>query len=125
MAPPMGPGGFTNMAIYELHVRDFSASDDTVPASMRGKYLAFCEESSAGVKHLKALSQAGITHLHLLPTYDFATVPELEHERSPQPDFGALRQMPPDSSTQQVGLERLRPEGILVRHFSRLRALQA
>ena len=37
------------MAIYELHVRDFSASDDSVPAAHRGKYLAFTDSNSNGM----------------------------------------------------------------------------
>jgi pullulanase/glycogen debranching enzyme len=66
----------TDLVIYELHVRDFSAADPTVSASSRGKYLAFTESRSKGIEHLAALSAAGITDLHLLPVFDFATVPE-------------------------------------------------
>jgi pullulanase-type alpha-1,6-glucosidase len=66
----------TDMAIYELHVRDFSAGDASVREPWRGKYLAFTEPSSAGMQHLRALQQAGITDVHLLPVFDLATVPE-------------------------------------------------
>ena len=66
----------TDMSIYELHVRDFSANDSTVSAANRGKYLAFTEASANGMKHLKALSDAGLTDVHLLPTFDIASVPE-------------------------------------------------
>ncbi len=66
----------TDMAIYELHVRDFSANDQTVTAAHRGKYLAFTESGSNGMKHLAALAQAGMTDVHLLPVFDFASVPE-------------------------------------------------
>jgi pullulanase/glycogen debranching enzyme len=38
-SPPQGP--FTDISVYELHIRDFSASDETVPDDLRGKYLAF------------------------------------------------------------------------------------
>lgn len=38
-SPPQGP--FTDISVYELHIRDFSASDSTVPDDLRGKYLAF------------------------------------------------------------------------------------
>ncbi len=31
----------TDISVYELHIRDFSASDSTVPERMRGKYGAF------------------------------------------------------------------------------------
>jgi pullulanase len=66
----------TDMTIYELHVRDFSMNDATVAASQRGKYAAFTELHSNGMKHLRALSDAGLTDVHLLPVFDFATVPE-------------------------------------------------
>ncbi|HMZ00986.1 MAG TPA: DUF3372 domain-containing protein, partial [Burkholderiaceae bacterium] len=65
-----------DMSIYELHVRDFSANDATVPAAMRGKYLAFTQAGSNGMKHLKALADAGLTDVHLLPVFDIASVPE-------------------------------------------------
>lgn len=66
----------TDMSIYELHVRDFSVSDSTVPAAKRGKYAAFGEGASNGMKHLKALAAAGLTDVHLLPVYDIGSVPE-------------------------------------------------
>jgi pullulanase len=66
----------TEMAVYELHVRDFSAADTTVPPPHRGRYLAFTHAASAGMQHLKALAEAGLTDVHLLPVFDFATVPE-------------------------------------------------
>ena len=65
-----------DMSIYELHVRDFSANDASVPVAHRGKYLAFSEPASNGMKHLKSLSDAGLTDVHLLPVYDFSSVPE-------------------------------------------------
>lgn len=61
--------------IYELHVRDFSAADATVPAELRGTYAAFCLESD-GTRHLRELVEAGVDTLHLLPTFDIATIPE-------------------------------------------------
>jgi len=64
------------LSIYELHVRDFSANDGTVSSANRGKYLAFTESTSNGMKHLKALADAGLTDVHLLPTFDIASVPE-------------------------------------------------
>ena len=47
----------TDIAIYELHIRDFSAGDSTVPASPRGKYLAFTDVNSNGMRHLKDLQR--------------------------------------------------------------------
>ena len=66
----------TDMAIYELHVRDFSVNDSTVPVGHRGKYLAFTDGDSNGMRHLRALGEAGITDIHLLPVFDIATIPE-------------------------------------------------
>nr|WP_276544948.1 alpha-1,6-glucosidase domain-containing protein [Brachybacterium muris] len=63
--------------IYELHVRDFSAGDEALPVELRGTYLAFGHPDSTGTARLRELAQAGLTTLHLLPTYDIATVPEL------------------------------------------------
>jgi len=65
-----------DMAIYELHVRDFSIGDTSVRPERRGKYLAFTEPASAGMRHLKSLARAGITDVHLLPVFDIASVPE-------------------------------------------------
>jgi len=85
----------TDMAVYELHVRDFSRDDETVPAAKRGKYSAFGETHSNGMRHLQALAQAGMTDIHLLPVYDLASVPE-KNCAKPQPS-GA-----PDSEAQQA-----------------------
>lgn len=65
-------------AIYELHVRDFSAWDQSVPEPRRGTYLAFAEEESHGVRALRRLAQAGLTTVHLLPTFDISSevIPE-------------------------------------------------
>ena len=65
-----------DMTIYELHVRDFSINDATVSDANRGKYTAFTEAGSNGMKHLKALANSGLTDVHLLPVFDIATVPE-------------------------------------------------
>ena len=69
----------TDAIIYELHVRDFSISP-TSGITNKGKYLAFTESGTlspdglkTGIDHLKEL---GITHVHLLPVYDFFTVDE-------------------------------------------------
>lgn len=66
----------TAQSFYELHVRDFSIQDQSVPAAQRGKFLAFTQTQSAGMQHLRELAAAGLTDLHLLPVFDFATVPE-------------------------------------------------
>ncbi|MEV3938529.1 pullulanase-type alpha-1,6-glucosidase [Glycomyces sp. NPDC049804] len=62
--------------VWELHVRDFSIADETVDESLRGTYAAFTQEDSASVRHLAELAEAGLTHVHLLPTFDIASIPE-------------------------------------------------
>ena len=71
----------TDAIIYELHVRDFSINKDSGMTN-KGKYKAFTESGTTnsegyktGIDHLEDL---GITHVQLLPVYDFATVNELE-----------------------------------------------
>ncbi|GAB3372159.1 hypothetical protein GCM10027431_22100 [Lysobacter rhizosphaerae] len=66
----------TDMSIYELHVRDFSIGDASVPQRHRGKYLAFTDTASNGMRHLHALREAGLSDIHLLPVFDIATIPE-------------------------------------------------
>src|SRR3954452_14399388 len=58
-----------DQTIYELHVRDFSISDPTVPAAQRVTYLAFAGDG-AGRQHRRSLEKAGLTTIHLLPTFD-------------------------------------------------------
>jgi pullulanase len=74
----------TDSALYELHVRDFSANDATVAAISAGaevgKFEAFAPSNSGvtnGMKHLAALAQAGLTHVHLLPAFEFASIDEV------------------------------------------------
>lgn len=75
-ASPPTVQAMTDMNVYELHVRDFSINDLTVTPEYRGKYLAFTQLQSNGMQHLTALAMAGITDIHLLPVFDFASVPE-------------------------------------------------
>jgi pullulanase len=90
-------------SVYELHVRDFSVSDTTVPATHRGGYLAFTDASD-GTRHLRALAEAGLTHVHLLPVFDFATVDE---DRSLWQSPGDLSKLPADSDQQQAASGRI------------------
>ncbi len=69
------------MVIYEGHIRDFSIRDESTPEALRGKYLAFTEPDSAPVQHLQDLQAAGLTHFHLLPSFDFASVDENPSEQ--------------------------------------------
>lgn len=62
---------------YETHIRDFSANEQRLSSpKYKGKYKAFSEENSDGMKHLKSLQAAGLNNIHLLPTFDIATVNE-------------------------------------------------
>lgn len=65
--------------IYELHIRDFSA-DPSSGMKHPGKYLAFAEEGTVNTygdrTGIDYLAELGITHLHLLPTFDYHTVDE-------------------------------------------------
>jgi pullulanase-type alpha-1,6-glucosidase len=89
-----------DIVIYEVHVRDFSASDPSVPEALQGTYLAFTLDDTFGVNHLQALEEAGLTHLHLLPVFDIATINENRAEWQ-APDPALLAAYPPDSDQQQ------------------------
>ncbi|GAB1594802.1 alpha-1,6-glucosidase domain-containing protein [Lysobacter claricitrinus] len=97
-ARPAPAASNVDMTVYELHVRDFSVADATVPADHRGRYLAFTDVASNGMKHLAALREAGLTDVHLLPVFDIATIPE---RRCVTPDIvrGA-----PDSPAPQAAI---------------------
>jgi len=90
-----------DIVLYELHVRDFSANDQTVPENLRGTYAAFTQRRSDGMKHLGLLGLAGVTHVHLLPAFDFATTNE-DKSAWQSPSFDALAALPADSSGQQA-----------------------
>jgi pullulanase/glycogen debranching enzyme len=79
----------TDIALYELHIRDFSAQDTTVPAAHRGKYLAFTDADANPMRHLKSLQKAGLSHVHLLPSFDFASVNEAGCVTPSIPNAGA------------------------------------
>jgi pullulanase-type alpha-1,6-glucosidase len=86
--------------IDELHIRDFSITDETVPAAHRGTYLAFTDSRSDGMRHLRDLARAGMNTLHLLPSNDIATIEERRSAQE-QPDCD-LPSLPPDSAEQQA-----------------------
>lgn len=92
-------------AIYELHVRDFSIGDETVPAEERGTYRAFTRDS-AGTAQLRELAAAGITTVHLLPTFDIATIEERRDQQA-TPDCD-LESFGPASPEQQACIAEIR-----------------
>jgi pullulanase/glycogen debranching enzyme len=87
----------TDAVIYELHVRDFSIGDRTVRPELRGKYLAFTQEESQGMRHLETLAASGVTDVHLLPVFDFGSAPEVGCV-TPSPAG------PPDGESQQAAV---------------------
>ena len=87
-----------DQTIYELQVRDFSVNDLTVPAAHRGSYLAFADNGD-GTKHLKSLAAAGLNTIHLLPTFDIASIEEDPAKQlKPACDLASYA---PDSTEQQ------------------------
>ncbi|MEV6049509.1 pullulanase-type alpha-1,6-glucosidase [Streptomyces sp. NPDC052107] len=85
--------------IQELHIRDFSVADKTVPAKDQGTYLAFTDKGSDGSRHLKELAKSGTSYVHLLPAFDIATIPEKKADQaSPDCDLASYAA---DSDKQQ------------------------
>lgn len=83
-----------DIVVYEMHVRDFSINDNTVNGADRGTFVAFTYDgigpdpntaTSDGMEHLLALKDAGLTHVHLLPAFDIASVPENSVPRTVSP----------------------------------------
>jgi len=69
----------TDAVIYEMHHRDFSI-DPSSGIVHKGKFLALTEPMTTspegektGIGHLKEL---GVTHVHILPSYDYNSVDE-------------------------------------------------
>ena len=69
----------TDAVIYEMHHRDFSVHASSGIAN-KGKFIALTEAGTTnkfgdatGLDHLKEL---GVTHIHILPSYDFNSVDE-------------------------------------------------
>ena len=81
---------FNDIILYEMHHRDFSL-DSLSGINNKGKFLALTEEGTrniygqtTGIDHLKEL---GITHVHILPSYDYASVDETKLD-TPQYNWG-------------------------------------
>ncbi|MDN5570020.1 MAG: pullulanase-type alpha-1,6-glucosidase, partial [Propionibacteriaceae bacterium] len=104
-SPPLGHA--VDQVIYELHVRDFSRSDDAVAPELRGRYLAFTADGH-GRRHLARLASAGLNTVQLLPIFDYASVEE-DAGRQDHPDKAALRAARPDSDDQQEAVRTPRP----------------
>lgn len=79
--PPLA--GFNDIIIYELHIRDVSM-DPNSGIQHKGKFLGLAETGtqtadglSTGLDHIKEL---GVTHVHLLPSYDYLSIDETNLE---------------------------------------------
>ena len=86
---PHAGKSITDAVIYELHVRDLSAHRSS-RIKNKGNFLGLTEASRktktgqpTGLDHMKSL---GITHVHLLPVYDFGFTDE--SRKSPQYNWG-------------------------------------
>lgn len=65
--------------IYELHIKDFSYDADSgIPGEYRGKYKAFTMQGGNGEYPtcMAYLKELGITHVHLLPFFDYGQLDE-------------------------------------------------
>ena len=74
---------FTDIILYELHIRDISISPGS-GIQHKGKFLGLTETGtkspdgeSTGLDHIKEL---GVTHVHLLPCFDFSSIDETKPE---------------------------------------------
>lgn len=81
--PPLE--NFTDIILYELHFRDLSM-DPNSGIQNKGKFLGITETGTkslegepTGLDHIKDL---GVTHVHILPSYDFLSVDESKPEEN-------------------------------------------
>lgn len=82
---PNSTNAINDDVIYETHIRDFTVGDDN-GIKNQGKFLGVCESGTktsdgipTGLDHAKEL---GVTHLHILPMYDFGSVDETADDGS-------------------------------------------
>ncbi|MGD9994097.1 MAG: type I pullulanase [Salinivirgaceae bacterium] len=73
-----------DIILYEVHIRDFSIHPNS-GMQHKGKYLAFTEKGTqtpggkaSGIDHLKEM---GVTHVHLLPAFDYRSIDETQLDR--------------------------------------------
>lgn len=70
---------FSDVILYEMHHRDMSMHPSSGVAN-KGKFLAFTEPGTRSPENLKTgidhLKELGVTHVHILPSYDFNSVDE-------------------------------------------------
>lgn len=91
--------------IYEVHVKEFSYDENAgFPENVRGKYKAFTVDNTTlrnegklptGLNYIKEL---GVSHIQLLPVYDFASVDEAGDEDSFNWGYDPLNYNVPEGS---------------------------
>ena len=77
---PEFSGEYTDAIIYEASVRDFTQG---VEGKYNGTYLGMIDNSKDSIgeyKGLKYIASLGVTHLQLLPVFDFGGVNDLEKD---------------------------------------------
>jgi len=79
---------FNDIIIYELHVRDFTIHKSS-GAINRGKFLGLAETNTQGPKGIKTgldhIKELGVTHVHLLPSFDYRSIDETKLDTKPYP----------------------------------------
>ena len=107
--PVPASSSMTDQIIYEIHVRDFSIADPSVPTPLRGKYPGLVQPGgdrpTTSLQHLKDL---GVTAVHLLPIQDFSNarhdynwgywttlfnVPESDYSTTPHDPAATIREL--------------------------------
>ncbi len=113
----------TDAVIYELHVRDASISPSS-GIKNKGKFLGLTEKGtknaaglSTGLDHIKEL---GVTHVHLLPLYDFYSLDETKPDAKYNWGYDPLNYNVPEgsySTNPYDGLTRIREFKQVVKTF--------
>lgn len=113
----------TDAIIYELHVRDASISS-TSGIKNKGKFLGLTETGTrnpdgltTGLDHIKEL---GITHVHLLPCYDFNSIDETKPDAKYNWGYDPLNYNVPEgsySSNPYDGVTRIKEFKELIKTF--------
>jgi len=92
---------FTDIILYELHIRDISV-DPNSGIKHKGKFLGLAESGTkssdgepTGLDHIK---QLGVTHIHLLPSFDYNSVDETKPDAKYNWGYDPLNYNVPEGS---------------------------
>jgi pullulanase len=113
----------TDAIVYELHIRDASINRNSGIRN-KGKYLGLSEKGTkndagltTGLDHLKEL---GVTHIHLLPFFDYNSVDETRPDDKYNWGYDPLNYNAPEGSyatNARDGLTRIRELKQLIKTF--------